>query len=126
MRVVTGAVLDVCCVAAFVMIGRASHDEAGSATGFATTAWPFLAGAVVGWAVTRAWRRPAALVPTGLGVWLATIAVGMALRALSGQSIAASFVSVTLVFLGVVMLGWRAVASAVIRWRTPVSGRLER
>jgi hypothetical protein len=126
MRVVTGAVLDVCCVAAFVMIGRASHDEAGSATGFATTAWPFLAGAVVGWAVTRAWRRPAALVPTGLGVWPATIAVGMALRVLSGQSIAASFIIVTLVFLGVVMLGWRAVASAVTRWRTPVPGRLER
>jgi DUF3054 family protein len=114
MRVVTGTVLDVCCVAAFVAIGRASHDEAGSVAGFATTAWPFLAGIVAGWAAVRAWRRPAALVPTGLVVWPVTVAVGMAFRALSGQSVAVAFVVVTLVFLGVAMLGWRAIA----RWRT--------
>jgi DUF3054 family protein len=114
MRVVTGAVLDVCCMAAFVVIGRAGHDEAGSVAGFAATAWPFLAGAVVGWAAARAWRRPAALVPAGLVVWPVTVAVGMVLRALSGRSVAVAFVVVTLVFLGATMLGWRAVA----RWRT--------
>jgi hypothetical protein len=121
MRVVTGAVLDVCCVAVFVGIGRAGHDEAGSVAGFATTAWPFLSGALVGWLLARAWRRPAALVPTGLGVWSATVAGGMVLRVVSGQSIAVSFIIVALVFLGVVMLGWRGIA----RWRTP-GGRAAR
>jgi DUF3054 family protein len=115
MRVMIAAVLDVCCLAVFVAVGRASHDEAASIAGFATTAWPFLAGAVVGWVVTRAWRRPAAVMPTGLGVWLATVAVGMALRVLSGQSIAVTFVIVALVFLGAVLLGWRVVA----RWWMP-------
>ncbi|WP_315987605.1 DUF3054 domain-containing protein [Actinomadura sp. HBU206391] len=111
MRVVTGAVLDLCCVIVFVVIGRSSHDEAGSVTGLLTTAWPFLAGMAAGWTVTRAWRRPAALIPVGVGVWLTTVALGMALRALSGQGTALAFVIVSLLFLGATMLGWRAVAS---------------
>ncbi|MGI8334610.1 DUF3054 domain-containing protein [Actinomadura scrupuli] len=114
MRWATAAGLDLCCVAVFVVIGRASHDEAASVTGLATTAWPFLAGLAAGWAVTRAWRRPAALIPTGAGVWLSAVAAGMVLRALSGQGTAVAFVVVALVFLGVTMLGWRA----AVRWRT--------
>lgn len=110
MRSVTAVVLDVCCVTAFVMIGRASHSEGETIAGIATTAWPFLSGLLIGWAVTRGWRRPAALVGTGLGVWLVTVAAGMALRTVSGQGIAVTFVLVALVFLGLVMLGWRAVA----------------
>lgn len=110
MRTVTGAVLDLCCVVAFVLIGRASHSEGETLAGAATTAWPFLAGLLIGWLVTRGWRRPAALVATGVGVWLATVAAGMALRAVSGQGVAATFVLVTLVFLGLAMFGWRAVA----------------
>ncbi|GAA4521443.1 DUF3054 domain-containing protein [Actinoallomurus oryzae] len=110
MRTVTAAVLDLCCVVAFVLIGRASHSEGETLAGAATTAWPFLAGLLIGWLVTRGWRRPAALVATGAGVWVATVAAGMALRAVSGQGIAVTFVLVTLVFLGLAMFGWRAVA----------------
>jgi hypothetical protein len=111
MRVLTGAVLDLCAVLVFVGIGRASHGEGDTAAGLGATAWPFLTGLVIGWVITRAWRRPTAIVPTGLGVWLATVAAGMILRALSGQGIALTFVIVSLVFLGVTMLGWRAVAT---------------
>lgn len=110
MRMVTAAVLDLCCVLAFVLIGRASHSEGETLAGAAKTAWPFLAGLLIGWLVTRGWRRPAALLATGAGVWLATVAAGMALRAVSGQGIAATFVLVALVFLGLAMFGWRAVA----------------
>jgi FtsH-binding integral membrane protein len=113
MRWVTGAVLDVCCVIVFVAIGRASHDEGDALAGFARTAWPFLSGLAAGWLVTRAWRRPAALVPTGAGIWLVTVAAGMLLRVVAGQGIAVSFVIVALVFLGAVMFGWRAVARRV-------------
>ncbi|TDD61007.1 DUF3054 domain-containing protein, partial [Actinomadura darangshiensis] len=49
MRNWLGGVADVCCVLVFVGIGRSSHDEAASAAGFATTAWPFLVGLAVGW-----------------------------------------------------------------------------
>ena len=69
------------CVLAFVVIGRASHQDGESLAGVTSTAWPFLAGLAAGEAATRAWRRPAALVPTGVGVWLATVALGQLLRA---------------------------------------------
>jgi len=99
---------DLCCVLAFVVIGRASHGEAASIAGLARTLWPFLAGLAAG---------PAAIVPTGVVVWLATVAVGMLLRVVSGQGTTFAFTLVALAFLGLFMLGWRAVArgSASVR-----------
>jgi len=76
---------DVLGVLAFVMIGRASHQAGESLAGVTSTAWPFLVGLAAGEAATRAWRRPAAVVPTGVGVWLATVALGQLLRVVSGQ-----------------------------------------
>jgi peptidoglycan/LPS O-acetylase OafA/YrhL len=110
MRTAAAVFLDLCCVMAFVLIGRAGHSEGETIAGIATTAWPFLSGLLIGWAVTRGWRRPTALARTGLGVWLVTVAAGMALRAVSGQGVAVAFVLVALAFLGLFMLGWRAVA----------------
>jgi hypothetical protein len=107
---VLAVVLDLCAVTLFVVIGRAGHGEGETATGLAGTAWPFLAGLAIGWVVTRGWRRPAALAPTGVGIWLSTVAAGMVLRVVSGQSIAVAFVIVSLAFLGAVMLGWRVIA----------------
>lgn len=109
--------LDVCCVLAFVVIGRASHGEAASIAGLARTLWPFLAGLAAGVAATRAWRRPAAIVPTGVGVWLATVVIGMLLRVVSGQGTTFAFTLVALAFLGALMLGWRVAArgSAAVR-----------
>ena len=115
MRPVTGAVLDLCCVGAFVAIGRAGHSEGDALAGLARTAWPFLAGLVIGWLCTRAWRRPAALWPTGVGVWVSTVALGMVLRIVSGQGTAAAFIGVAFAFLGLFLLGWRSVASRFAR-----------
>ena len=103
---------DLCCVLAFVLIGRASHGEAASIAGLARTLWPFLAGLAAGLAATRAWRRPTAIVPTGVAVWLATVAIGMLLRVVSGQGTTFAFTLVALAFLGLFMLGWRAAARA--------------
>jgi FtsH-binding integral membrane protein len=104
---VAAVVADVCCVLAFVIIGRASHHQAGGLAGLASTAWPFLAGLAVGEAGTRSWRRPAALMPTGVGVWLAAVAIGMTLRVVAGQGTALAFIGVALAFLGLFLLGWR-------------------
>src|SRR2546430_9998325 len=65
------------------MIGRAGHQAGESLAGVTSTAWPFLAGLAAGEAATPAWRRPAALVPTRAGVWLAAVALGPLLRAVS-------------------------------------------
>jgi len=108
-------VLDVCCVLVFVAIGRASHHDGDSLSGLASTAWPFLAGLAAGLAATRAWRRPAAIVPAGLGAWLGTVAVGMLLRVVAGQGTALAFIGVALAFLGLFLLGWRAVAAVLLR-----------
>jgi hypothetical protein len=102
--------LDVCCVLAFTVIGRASHAEADGVAGQARTAWPFLAGLAVGVAASRAWRRPRSVTGAGIPAWLATVAVGMLLRVVSGQGTAVAFIAVALIFLGVTMLGWRLVA----------------
>ncbi|SRR5579875_3585842 len=110
MRRAAGLAIDVALVLAFVVIGRASHHDGVSLAGVASTAWPFLAGLSVGEAATRAWRRPAALMPTGVGVWGATVALGQALRVLGGQGTEAGFVVVSAAFLGLFLLGWRLLA----------------
>lgn len=110
---ILAAVADALWVIVFVVIGRNTHHAGLSITGVASTAWPFLAGLVLGWAATRAWRRPAALLPSGVGAWLGAAAGGMAIRVLAGQGTAAPFIVVALVFLGVTILGWRVVARLV-------------
>ena len=110
-------VLDCCCVLAFVIIGRASHERGESLGGIASTAWPFLAGLAGGWLAVRAWRRPLGLFPAGMGAWLGTVALGMVLRVVAGQGTAVAFVLVALGFLGLFLLGWRLVPRALVRLR---------
>jgi hypothetical protein len=114
---------DLCCVLVFVIIGRASHDHGESPGGIASTAWPFLAGLVCGWLAVRGWRRPAGLVPAGVGAWLGTVAVGMVLRVVSGQGTAFAFVLVALAFLGLFLLGWRLVVGLLTRVRLRAPSR---
>ena len=108
-------VLDVCCVLAFVIIGRDSHAKGESLAGIASTSWPFLCGLAAGWVVSRAWRRPLALRPSGLAAWLGTVALGMILRVVSGQGTAVAFILVALAFLGLFLLGWRVIGRFVTR-----------
>jgi Protein of unknown function (DUF3054) len=115
--------IDACCVIVFVAIGRAAHHHGESADGLASTAWPFLAGLAVGLLVTRAWRRPAAIVPAGLGAWLGAAGVGMLLRVVAGQGTALAFIGVALAFLGLFLLGWRVVAAGAARWRAATQSR---
>ncbi|MBB3156348.1 hypothetical protein FHS07_000032 [Microbacterium proteolyticum] len=112
--------VDAALVILFAGIGRATHegDVFGPfGTGLATTAWPFLVALLVGWSITRAWRRPFAVLHTGLPVWAVTVVLGMALRALSGQGVAVAFVVVATITLGLLLLGWRGAALLVDRSR---------
>ncbi|GAA5033316.1 DUF3054 domain-containing protein [Microbacterium fluvii] len=109
--------LDAVLVVVFAAIGRASHGE-GVFDGLWVTAWPFLAGLVVGWLLTFAWRAPVALLRTGLGVWAATLVGGMLLRAVSGQGVQVAFVIVAAVVLALFLIGWRAVARLIVSRRS--------
>ena len=108
---------DVVGVLVFCAVGRRSHAEGLSVTGVASTAWPFLTGTVVGWLASRGWRRPTAVVPTGVVVWICTVAVGMLLRKASSAGVAASFVVVASSVTAVLLLGWRASVGLALRRR---------
>jgi hypothetical protein len=109
-RAAVALLADVCCVLVFVAIGRASHHAGETLAGVASTSWPFLAGLAIGQVATMGWLRPFALLPTGVGVWLFTVAVGQVLRIVSGQGTALAFIVVSLLFLGLFLLGWRLAA----------------
>lgn len=102
--------LDVALVMLFAALGRNAHSL--QATGLLETAWPFLAGLVLGWVAWRVGREPWSLI-RGVALWLTTVAVGMALRAFTGEGTAPSFVLVTLVVLAVLLLAPRAAAHLV-------------
>jgi len=108
--------MDLVLVIVFVLIGRSSHDESPVA-GALVTLWPFAAGLVAGWLAARVWRKPFTIWPTGVTVWIVTVAVGMALRVTSGQGVQLSFVIVASVVLAVFLVGWRGVAVPIRRRR---------
>jgi hypothetical protein len=111
------AVADLAAVVAFVLIGRRSHAESDTLTGLLHTAWPFLVGALIGWVAAGGWRSPASIRPTGITVWLVCVALGMVLRAVSGQGVATSFVVVATVVLGIFVVGWRVATLLAVRRR---------
>ena len=113
------AALDGCGVLAFVIIGRHTHDHGDSLAGVWHTAWPFLAGLVTGAIVVRAWRRPAAIAPAGVGAWLGAAVAGMVIRVLAGQGTAAAFIAVAVCVLAAFLLGWRLIARMVVRLTGP-------
>lgn len=115
--------VDVGAVLLFATVGRRSHTEGVTVGGVLHTAWPFLAGLVVGWLAMRAWRRPTVVVPIGVVVWICAVAGGMLLRRVVGDGTALPFVAVATVVLALLLIGWRAAASAFVTRRTAVSER---
>ena len=111
----TAFVTDIVCVIVFCTVGRRSHAEGLSIDGIAETAWPFLSGTVIGWLLSVGWRRPAAVVPTGVVVWLCTVVVGILLRKLTSAGVAPSFIVVASISTAVLLLGWRVAAGLMTR-----------
>jgi peptidoglycan/LPS O-acetylase OafA/YrhL len=114
-QVCSAVVADAVCVLVFCAIGRRSHAEGVTVAGVAETAWPFMVGAAVGWLVSRGWRRPLAIAPTGVAVWVCTVAVGMLLRKATSGGVAVTFVIVASLVTAALLLGWRGVATLVRR-----------
>jgi hypothetical protein len=102
---------DVVCVIVFCTIGRRSHAEGLTVAGIAQTAWPFLVGTGVGWLLIGGWRRPFTVIPTGVVVWVCTVAAGMVLRKVTSAGVSTSFVVVASLSTAVLLLGWRAAAA---------------
>lgn len=107
--------LDLIAVVVFVAIGRDVHGHVDNLDGLIKTSWPFATGVVVGWLGTRQWQNP--LTRSAILVWLATVAVGMVLRVITGQGIAVPFIFVSLGFFALTELGWRIIARVGLGWR---------
>lgn len=121
-RVALAAAIDVVAVIAFVAAGRRNHDEATSLTGILGVAAPFLGALVIGWLVLRAWRQPFDIT-YGLGLAVTTVAIGMLLRNLLwDRGTATSFVIVASIFVGGLLVGWRAIATSVESRRARIRG----
>lgn len=108
-------IVDLVLVTIFAALGRNAHAQ--SPWGALETAWPFMVGVLVGWVISRAHRRPAALFPTGVVVWLSAEVIGMLLRMATGQGTALAFGAVSLGVLGLFLVGYRLVMFLVGRVR---------
>ncbi|MGA2529583.1 MAG: DUF3054 domain-containing protein [Acidimicrobiales bacterium] len=110
--------VDLLAVLVFVMIGRSVHSHGLNPGGLVSTAWPFVSGLGVGWLGLVSRRGDPSSLRSGFVIVISTVAIGMALRVVSGQGTAVAFVFVALAFLGAAMLGWR-VASGLVRAHRP-------
>jgi hypothetical protein len=89
-----------------------------SLTGWWSTAWPFLAGTLLGWAVLLVARLPGGSVASGAVVWAGALVGGMLLRRLAGDGTAVPFVVVAALVLGALLLGSRVVVRLARRGPT--------
>ncbi len=96
--------IDLLLVGVFAVIGRLSHYGTLTIGGWWTTAWPFLVGTLLAWAVLRSTRRAPAAITSGVVVWLGALVAGMVLRQVSGQGTATAFVVVATLVLGALLV----------------------
>jgi hypothetical protein len=106
-QILPAIAVDVICILVFAIVGRSSHQETTDLLGVVHTAWPFLAGCLLGTLIGRTWRHPYALT-SGVAVWLGTVLGGMTLRLISGAGVQLSFVIVASAVLALFLIGWRA------------------
>jgi hypothetical protein len=107
--------VDLLVLVIFVVVGRGSHDEGSGVEGFLRVWWPFALGLVVGTAATRLWKHPFER-PRVIATSLVTVAIGVVLRiAVQDRDFKVSFVIVATIFIGGVMLGWRALVMYLAR-----------
>ncbi|MCG7310519.1 DUF3054 domain-containing protein [Brachybacterium sp. ACRRE] len=106
---------DVLAVVLFVAIGLLQHGYDISTQNLVLVGWPFAAALLVGHLAAQTWRAPFRVWPQGVFVWAITIVGAMAVRTLMQAGTEVSFVIVTSIVLGVLMLGWRAIATFLTR-----------
>lgn len=110
--------LDVASVLLFVIAGRDSHDEDGGFGDVLTIAAPFLIGLGLAWVASPNLRKRPTSLRAGVDSWVSAVAIGMLLRRVVwDRGTAVSFVIVTTLVLGALLLGWRTIWSFTHRRR---------
>lgn len=103
------AVVDILLIILFALLGRREHEHGLDLGGILWTALPFIIGYLVMLAVSRPWKTISSLWPTGVLVWLGTVALGIATRLALNSTAAVSFVMVATIVLGLFLMGRRAI-----------------
>jgi hypothetical protein len=104
---------DVTAVVVFAAVGRSTHGESGDLFALLGTAAPFLVGLGAAWATPTVRANPTGL-RAGLVALAGSAVLGLALRAGFAAALPPlTFVLISVVSLAVLMLGWRALSSAV-------------
>lgn len=114
MAPLTVFLIDAVLVVVFATFGRGAHSEGLGAAQVWGTAWPFLVALVVGWLLVLLLRRAPLAVPTGVLLWVVTLAGGMVIRGLTtGRVPHWSFLLVAGVTTAVFLIGWRLVVRVI-------------
>jgi hypothetical protein len=103
---------DAVAVIVFAAVGRASHAESDDILGLLATIAPFAVGLVASWTTPIVRAQPSGL-RAGLVALAGTAVLGLLLRFAFTDRLPLSFAVVTIVSLGVLMLGWRALSLLV-------------
>ena len=103
---------DLVAILLFALLGRRSHDEGSTVTGVLVAAWPFVAGWTIAWFATRLDRRPRSAAGA-LRALVVAVPIALLLRAATDRGIAPAFIVVAVVFLGVALVGRRALLAAI-------------
>jgi hypothetical protein len=99
--------IDLVCVLAFTAVGMAMHDT--PASEFLLTAWPFVLGLAIAWALPGVRSLPLIIWPSGVLVWAVTTWLGLALRGVTGGGVSGAFPFVTAGVLALLIIGWRVI-----------------
>ena len=106
-------VVDLAFVLLFATIGRLSHEEGVTLAAVLGVAGPFVVALLVGWLVAHRVSGWPVRMPGSTTVWLVTVVLGLVLRVATGGGFAWSFGVVTLVVLGLFLIGWRCSVEVV-------------
>lgn len=109
--------VDVVCILTFAIVGRRTHQEGADLLGVLGTAWPFLVGCGIGWIIARAvlTKGRSAGLWASLIIWACTVVLGLTLRVIAGSTAQFAFIVVATITLGLLLVGWRAIARIVNR-----------
>ncbi|WP_372699249.1 DUF3054 domain-containing protein [Arthrobacter sp. JSM 101049] len=115
-------IIDLLLVVIFAALGRRSHAEGLDAAGILGTAAPFLIALAIFSCITVVWRESIRIWPHGIVVWIGTVALGLIIRVLTGDTAATPFIVVAALVLGIFLVGRRAIGSLLARRKVRADG----
>ncbi|RBM03803.1 DUF3054 domain-containing protein [Glutamicibacter soli] len=107
--------IDLVLIVIFALLGRREHEHGLSLGGILWTALPFLIGYAIVTLASRPWKTINNLWPSGILIWIGTVALGIALRLAFNDTAAVAFIIVATLVLGLFLLGRRLVTGLIAK-----------